>query len=276
MGAASGSRPARKRSVSTAPSLAGKRILITRAAHQASRLAEALLAKGAQALLLPTIAIEPPESYAPLDAALATIESASWLILTSANGARVFGERMRALALPPQRLAHLRVACIGPATAREAAEHGLKIAVVPQEHVAEALVAALRGKVVPGDRVLLVRAAAARDVVPEELSRLGINVSVVDSYRTVIPPGSVDQVRSLLALGKMLPDAVTFTSSSSVTNFLALLQAAGLARPAGLSAVSIGPVTSRTLREHGWEPDVEAARSDIEGLVEACGKLFVG
>ena len=144
--------------------------------------------KAPQALLLPTIAIEPPESYAPLDAALATIESASWLILTSANGARSFGERMRALALPPQRLAHLRGRFIGPATAREAAEHGLKIAVVPQEHVAEALVAALRGKVVPGDRVLLVRAAAARDVVPEELSRLGINVSVVDSYRTVIPP----------------------------------------------------------------------------------------
>jgi uroporphyrinogen-III synthase len=261
--------------VSTAPSLAGKRILITRAAHQASRLAEALLAKGAQTLLLPTIAIEPPESYAPLDAALAAIESASWLILTSANGARVLGERMRALALPLHRLAHLRVACIGPATAREAAELGLKIAVVPQEHVAEGLVEALRGKVLPGDRVLLVRAAAARDVVPEELGRLGIHVSVVDAYRTVIPPGSVDQVRGLLALGKTLPDAVTFTSSSSVTNFLALLQAAGLARPASLSAVSIGPVTSRTLREHGWEPAVEAARSDIEGLVEACEKLFV-
>lgn len=254
-------------------SLAGKRILITRAPHQAARLDEALAAKGAEVLRLPAIAIVPPPSFAQLDAALAAIESYRWLVLTSANGAHALGERMGALKIDPQRLAHLQVACVGRTTARATNELGLAVSVVPEEYVAEGVVAALKGKVA-GQRVLLVRAVVARDLLPNELRRMGAEVETADAYQTVLPADSVSGVRALFLPGKPLPDAVTFTSSSTVTNFFALLRAAGLDLPRGLRAVSIGPITSRTLREHGWEPAAEAAPSDIPGLVRACETLL--
>jgi len=256
----------------TAPPLAGRRILVTRTARQAGNLQQALEAQGAVVVSLPTIAIEPPASYAPLDAALARAESYHWLILTSANGARAMAERMRALKLTPDRLAHLRVACVGEATARAAAEAGLAVALVPKQYVAEGLVEALSRLEIPiaGQRVLLVRAAVARDLVPDQLRRMGADVQIVEAYRTVVPNQSIESVRILLAPGAGTPDAVTFTSSSTVTNFLDLLRAAATNRPSGLRAVSIGPITSGTLREHGWEPAAEAARASIDGLVEAC------
>lgn len=256
--------------------LAGKRILVTRTAHQAGNLQRALEAHGAIALPLPTIAVEPPASYAPLDAALAAAGSYGWLILTSANGARAMGERMRALNFPPDRLAHLRVACVGQATAKAAAAVGLTVALVPDKYVAEGLVEALARLEyrIAGQRVLLVRAAVARDLVPEQLRRMGADVQVVEAYRTIAPDESIDSIRALLAPGTPAPDAATFTSSSTVTNFLDLLRAAGMERPTALRAVSIGPITSRTLREHAWEPAAEAAHASIDGLVEACVRLF--
>lgn len=261
----------------TAPPLAGKRILVTRTARQAGNLQQALEAQGAVVVPLPTIAIEPPASYAPLDAALASAESYHWLILTSANGARAMAERMRALKLAPDRLAHLRIACVGEATAKAAAEAGLAVALIPKQYVAEGLVEALSRLEIPiaGQRVLLVRAAVARDLVPDQLRRMGADVQIVEAYRTVVPNQSIESVRILLAPGAVTPgavtpDAATFTSSSTVTNFLDLLRAAATNRPNGLRAVSIGPITSGTLREHGWEPAAEAARASIDGLVEAC------
>jgi uroporphyrinogen-III synthase len=150
---------------------------------------------------------------------------------------------------------------------------GLKVACTPEEYVAEAVVAMLRPQVA-GRRVLLARAAIARDVIPEQLRQCGADIHVVEAYRTVIPPDSIAQVRAMFAAGNSLPDAVTFTSSSTVTNFLALLAAAGLALPAGLSAVSIGPVTTATLRANHWEPAEQADHYDIPGLVAACSRLF--
>jgi uroporphyrinogen-III synthase len=262
----------------TATPLTGKRILVTRTARHAGNLQQALEAQGAVVVPLPTIAIEPPASYAPLDAALARAESYHWLILTSANGARAMGERMRALKLAPDRLAHLQVACVGEATAKAAAEAGLAVSLVPKQSVAEGLVEALSRLEYPiaGQRVLLVRAAVARDLVPDQLRRMGAHVQIVEAYRTVVPSQSIESVRVLLAPGAVTPDAVTFTSSSTVTNFLDLLRAAGVERPAALIAVSIGPITSGTLREHGWEPAAEAARASIDGLVEACVRSFGG
>src|ERR1700721_2506169 len=142
--------------------LDGRRILITRARHQAGRLAEALEAQGAEVLRLPTIEIVPPETYAHLDAVLEVISGFDWLIVTSANGAAALADRMHFLGLPPERLQHLRVAAIGPATAVAVGRIGLKVSAMPEEYVAEAVVAMLREKV-RGQRILLARAAVARD-----------------------------------------------------------------------------------------------------------------
>jgi uroporphyrinogen-III synthase len=253
--------------------LAGTRILITRARHQAGRLAEALEAQGAEVLRLPTIEIVPPETYAHLDAVLEVISGFDWLIVTSANGAAALADRMQFLRIPPQRLTHLQVAAIGPATAAALDRMGIKVSAMPEEYVAEAVIALLKEKVA-GRRVLLARAAVARDVIPEQLRQCGADLHVVEAYRTVIPADSIERVRELLGEGKPLPDAVTFTSSSTVNNFFALLAAAKIELPQGLRAVSIGPVTTQTLRRHKWEPAREAVKYDIPGVVFACAALL--
>ena len=258
--------------MSTSQPLTGKRILITRARHQAGKLAGALEALGAEVLRLPTIEIVPPETYAHLDALLEVISGFDWLIVTSANGAAALAERMRFLGIHAGRLQHLQVAAIGPATAVAVGRIGLKVSAMPDEYVAEAVVAMLKEKVA-GSRVLLVRAAVARDVIPEQLRQCGADIHVVEAYRTVIPSDSIEQLRALFGEGKPLPDAVTFTSSSTVNNFFALLAAARMTMPPGLRAVSIGPVTTRTLRQHAWEPSGEASPHDIPGVVQACVKL---
>jgi len=259
--------------MSTAHPLAGRRILITRARHQAGRLAEALEALGAEVLRLPTIEIIPPETYAHLDAVLEVISGFDWLIVTSANGAAALADRMRFLRIPPERVHHLQVAAIGPATAVALGRIGFKVTAMPDEYVAEAVVAMLRERVA-GRRVLLARAAVARDVIPEQLRKCGADIHVVEAYRTIVPADSIHQVRGLLGEGTPLPDAVTFTSSSTVTNFFALVAAAGMELPPGLKAVSIGPVTTSMLRKHHWEPAREAAKSDIPGIVAACVSLL--
>jgi uroporphyrinogen-III synthase len=259
--------------VSTSHPLAGKRIIVTRARHQAGKLAEALEALGAEVLRLPTIEIIPPETYARLDAALEVISGFDWLIVTSANGAAALAERMRFLGIHAERLQHLQVAAIGPAAAVAVGRIGLKVSAMPDEYVAEAVVAMLKEQVV-GRRVLLARAAVARDVIPDQLRQCGAHIHVVETYRTVIPSDSIELLRELLGEGKPLPDAVTFTSSSTVNNFFALLAAAKMEMPSGLRAISIGPVTTRTLSQHKWEPAGEASPYDISGLVEACIKLL--
>jgi uroporphyrinogen-III synthase len=261
--------------VNASQPLAGKRILITRARHQAGRLAEALEEQGAEVLRLPTIEIIPPESYAHLDAVLEVIDGFDWLIVTSANGVAALEDRLRFMNIPLARLEHLHIAAIGPATATALGRVGLRVTVMPEQYVAEAVVALLQEKV-RGKNVLLVRAAVARDVIPEELRKGGADIHVVEAYRTVIPADSLVQVRGLFGEGKPLPDAVTFTSSSTANNFFALLAAAEIELPVGLCAVSIGPVTTRTLRQHHWEPACEAIKSDIPGMVEACVGLLVG
>jgi uroporphyrinogen-III synthase len=252
--------------------LAGKRILVTRARHQAGRLAEALEAAGAEVLRLPTIEIVPPETYAHLDQALHAISGFDWLIVTSANGAAALADRIGFLSIPVERFSHLEVAAIGPATAEALERMGLKVTAMPDHYVAEGVVRLLSAKVA-GKHVLLVRAAVARDVIPEELRKRGADIHVVDAYRTVIPLDSTDLMDELFGHGKPLPDAVTFTSASTVNNFFALLAAANVELPKGLRAVSIGPVTSGALREHHWEPDREAVPSDIPGVVNACIQL---
>ena len=248
--------------------LRGRQILVTRARHQAGRLAEALRAKGAEVIELPAIEILSPESYADLDAALGNLSQYQWLIVTSANGARALAERMEIAQTGTAAFARLQIAAVGSATAQALRDAGLHVDLTPREYVAESLVETLSGRV-RGQRVLLARAAVARDVIPDALRAQGATVDVIDAYRTVIPRDSVERVGKLLGPGGRTPDAATFTSSSTVTNFLALLSAADVPLPAAMRAVSIGPITSATLRENGWEPAAEADPHDLAGLVVA-------
>jgi uroporphyrinogen-III synthase len=245
--------------------LASRRVLVTRAVRQASKLSEELRALGAIPVEVPVLEIVPPESYAPLDAALRNLDQYDWLILTSANTAGILRERAAHLGIALDRTSALKVA-IGPATAAEAQKAGLAVALVPESYVAEGLLALL-GPQALGKRVLLPRAAVARDVIPDTLREQGAVVDLVDAYRNVLPEAAPEQLRQALEQGI---DAATFTSSSSVTHLKEAAEKAGIAFPfPTVPAISIGPITSQTLREHGWEPAAEATQSDISGLVAA-------
>ena len=243
--------------------LAGRTLVITRSRAQASTLVDSLAGLGARVIEIPTIAIAPPVDYAALDNALGRLDSYDWLLVTSANTARVIGDRLTLLA---ERRQPTRVGAVGRATADALVTVGLRVDLVPQPFVAEAMIAALKHEVA-GKRILLARAAVAREVLPDGLREAGAEVDIVDAYRTILPEDSLELLRQAFASGAP-PNGITFTSSSTVTNFLALLNAAGLERPAGLPAFSIGPITSATLRAHDWEPAAEAREHDIAGLVD--------
>jgi len=249
--------------------LTGKRIVVTRARDQASSLVAALTELGAEVIELPTIEIAPLDSYETLDNALRKIAQYQWLIVTSANTVRVLVERLATLGMQASALTGVRKAAVGAATAKALQEQGIEVDVVPEQYVAESLLAAL-GDQVNETRALLARASVARDVIPDELARLGAQVDVVDAYRTIIPSEGLDNIRRAFSDPEHKPDAVTFTSSSTVKNFFALWAAAGFGGiPEKLPALSIGPITTATLREFGWEPAVEANPHDVEGLLTA-------
>jgi len=273
--------------------LAGLTVAITRARAQASRLARALEALGAEVVQAPAIRIRPLPASPQGDDGSPTIDTAATIdpapydlvCLASANAVELLFERLDDRVHPPgdaRSLAHARVAAIGPATARALAERGVVADVVPERAVAESLVQALAGT--PVRRALVARAREARDVLPEALRERGAEVDVVSLYETVAEPldaGTLERLRAA--------DYVTFTSSSTVRFLLEAIAAsgsvpagagasgerhgAGAASEGALSArtriVSIGPVTSEALRERGLQPHVEAERHDVDGLIEA-------
>lgn len=256
----------------TAQPLAGRRILVTRAANQAGKLSEGLRALGATPVEVPILEIRPPENYALFDTALCRLDQYDWLVLTSVNSVRAIVERAGDLGLDLHKLSALEVAAVGRATAAEATAAGLAVSVVPEMYVAESLVSALRTQV-SGKRVLLARAASARDVIPNALREWGATVDVVDAYRNTLPEAAPGQLRHALA---QRIDAATFTSSSSATHLAEAASRAGILWPfAAVPAISIGPITSETLHELGWPPAAEAIRHDIPGLIAALVKVFV-
>ena len=246
--------------------LGGVRVLVGRARHQAGALSGELRKLGATVLEIPFIEIRKPRSFRPLDSALKNLAEYDWLILTSANGVEAMWERMKKLRVK-NNLKHLNVAAIGPATKKAIEQRGVKVKVVPKEYVAESVVRSLRRRV-KGKRVLLVRAKVARDVIPRELRQSGAQVDVVEAYETVVPQASRTRLRKALGNLRRRPHVVTFTSSSTVRNFVALL-GAGQRNLVGIKLASIGPVTSATLRELGLRVDIEAKEFTIPGLVEA-------
>ena len=255
--------------------LAGRRVLVTRALHQAGKLSDGLRALGAEPVEVPVLEIRPPESFADLDASLKKIDRYDWLILTSANAVRAVDERATQLGVALEQCAHLKVAVVGEATSAAARKAGLHVAFVPEEYVAESLVAGFLEGIhlqTMGVRVLLARAAVARDVIPDALREAGIEVDVVDAYRNVLPEVAPELL--LKAVANRI-HAATFTSSSSVTHLAKAARLAGVAWPfAGVAAVSIGPITTETLIGLGWPPAAEANPSDIPGLIAAVTKLL--
>jgi uroporphyrinogen III methyltransferase / synthase len=268
--------------------LHGRRIVVTRARAQASGLAKTLRNLGAEVVELPAIRIEPRIESEEVRRAVEQISGYSLIVLTSPNGVRLLFEAMRAagldtraLARPPKqqtasspsqtgpsssaleaaRDAGTTVAAIGPGTARALAKCGIAADIVPERFVAESLVEALAEVDVTGKRVLVARAADARDVIPEHLKRRGAEVDVLPLYKTVREEPSAEAIEAAQSA-----DYVTFTSSSTVRN---LTEALGERFPKYARIVSIGPVTSEAARAAGLEIDVEAERHDIDGLVSA-------
>jgi|CZKR01.1.fsa_nt_gi uroporphyrinogen-III synthase len=261
------------------------RVLVGRARHQAGALSAELRKLGADVIEIPFIEIRKPRSFKPLDTALKSLGAYDWLILTSVNGVEAMWERMentregydfsrtvRASKSDSALAAEgLRIAAIGPATRKAIEQRGVRVDVVPKEYVAESVVRSLKKKV-KGKRVLLVRAKVARDVIPRELRKAGAAVDVVEAYETVVPQSSRVRLRAALKDPKKRPHVVTFTSSSTVKNFVELLGSTRKARYkelAGIRMASIGPVTSETLRELGLPVDIAAKEFTIPGLVQA-------
>jgi len=250
------------------PPLAGIRILVGRARHQASALSEGLKQLGAEITEIPFIEIRTPRSSKPLDDALTNINKYDWLILTSVNGVDAIASRLKRLRLRPGSLEHLKITAIGPAT-REAIEKlGLRVAIVPERYIAESVVESMRGKVA-GKRVLLVRAKIARDVIPWELRKMGAQVDVVKAYETVVPQSSRRELRLIMNDASRRPQLITFTSSSTARNFAVLLRGQECPRHTDIKFASIGPVTSATLRELGLPVDIEAKEYTIPGLIQS-------
>jgi uroporphyrinogen III methyltransferase/synthase len=247
--------------------LFGKRVLVTRAREQASELAERLEAAGAEVVECPAIRIVPPDSFAPLDAALGRLAEFRWVVLTSANGVRFLWERLAEAGKDARALGGLRVCAIGPATAAALESRGIRPDVVPAEFKAEGLVEALAAEDLAGAGVLIVRAAEAREVLPDELRRRGARVEVVPAYRTVESDEDATAVRALLE--ERAVHVVTFTSSSTVRNFLALLGPDAPELLRGVLVASIGPITAQTAAQAGIASQVVPDRYTIPDFVEA-------
>jgi uroporphyrinogen III methyltransferase/synthase len=253
--------------------LFGQRILVTRPREQAAELVQPLRALGAETLELPTIAIEDPADWSALDTALKKLKQYDWLIFTSANGVRQFVKRLDNLNQDIRSLAGAKICAIGPATAEELRRQHLTVDKIPAEYVAEGVIQAFARIPLKGKRILLPRARVARDILPETLRERGARVDVVEAYRTVLPADSA--LRAAAIFERHTPNLAVFTSSSTVTNFFKLLPEDQIRQYlSGTKVASIGPITSRTLRDCGCQVDIEPADHTVAGLVDGILKHF--
>lgn len=255
------------------------RILITRSPHQASALADQLRAVGLDPILIPTIELVDPTTFAPLDAALTHLDTFHWLLFTSANAVEAFAKRLQLhkssnpYSLIPN---PCLIAAIGPSTARALEAINLPVHLLPPQAIAESLTEALLPHALQPDgtptRFLLLRAETARNHLPDTLRAAGAHVTIAPVYRTLTPSDSTSAIRHLFSSQDQWPSAITFTSSSTATNLLALLEASGTSFPQGILRISIGPITSQTLRDLNLPPHAEATEPTIPALVAAVVK----
>lgn len=256
--------------------LFGKRVLVPRASQQAASMAQLLRDAGAEPVTAPAIRIAPPEDPAALSIAVQHVDDYTWLAFTSANGVQAFFHELREQGGDGRRLGGVQVAAIGPATAAALREQGITPDVIAQEFVGEAVADAIlarHGKSKEPLRVLLARAAVARDALPNRLRAAGAGVDVVAAYRTLPPlPEDAARLRSLITDGGV--DVVTFTSSSTVEQTLAAVGDGAVAALAKLTVACIGPITRDTAVARGIRVDVMADSYTTEGLIEALTQRF--
>jgi uroporphyrinogen III methyltransferase/synthase len=249
--------------------LFGKKIVVTRTRKQASMLSNKLRALGAHVIELPTIRIEPPSNLREFAELVQDAHGYDWIVFTSVNGVEAFFDIFFKLYDDAREIGGVRIAAVGPATAQRVKDFHLHVDLQPEEFIAEAIVREFKKRgSVENERILVVRAEKARDVLLKELSAAGAIVDEAFAYRTV--PETRDISGAQRRLAQDGADLITFTSSSTVENFLGL----GLPWPKGMRIASIGPITSKTVRDQGLKVDVEARRHDIDGLVQALKELF--
>jgi uroporphyrinogen III methyltransferase/synthase len=252
----------------TAQPLAGRVIVVTRAKEQAGSFRALLEQAGARVLLAPTIVIEPPATWAPLDESLARLADYQWVIFTSVNGVEMVRRRLEGVGRASDVLRGARIAAIGPATTAALRSWGLSADVVPETYVAEGLVEALRPLIAPGVRVLLPRAAQTRDVLVHALRDMGALVDEVPAYRARAATEGATELQGALRRGEV--DVVTFTSSSTVRHFAALFgQEERGAVMSGVTVACIGPITRATAAAFGIETRVMPSEYTIPALARA-------
>ncbi len=254
--------------------LFGKRIVLTRAQEQAQEFFRLLAAYGAEPVEVPTIQIVPPASWQALDEAITRLGAYQWLIFTSVNGVGPFMDRLQAAGKDARALANLRLCAIGPRTAQELKTYGLTADLVPAEFQAEGVIAALAQVGIRGHRILIPRAEVAREVLPEQLRELGATVDVIPVYRTIVPTVDVASLTQQLQDGSVA--ALTFTSSSTVRNFVELFGGQEPVRRlvAQVAIACIGPITARTAEEYGLTVTIMPTENTVPALAEAIVKYF--
>lgn len=254
--------------------LFGRRIVITRPRMQAAGFAALLEDQGAEVVPFPAIQTVPAPTIVQVDDAVRRAGDFDWIVFTSANGVRIFLERLREIGADVRVWHRARLAAIGPQTAAELERHGLHVDLVPDEYRAEGVVAAMARIGIGGKRILLPRAAGARATLPAELETLGATVEEIVTYESVPPRQGIDDLRRLLAAGDI--DAVTFTSSSTVHSFAAACGAdvAGLVGKAAVAC--IGPITADTARGYGLRVDIQPQSYTIPALAAAICQHFAG
>lgn len=252
--------------------LFGKTVVITRAEEQSEQLIDFLLEKGAEPFSFPVIQTHPPDDWSPLDTALTCLDRYHGLIFTSVNGVKYFVRRLAEKQKDIRELKGVRIYAIGPKTAQAVRDLGIRVDVVPEKFVAESLLESMGKENIKGRRFLLPRAAVARETLPETLRRLGAEIDVVHAYQTLLPPTKTGDFLEKLRRGEI--DAVTFTSSSTVKNFMKLIGEANRPLLAKTAIACIGPITAKTAEDLGLNVDVIPGQYTAEALVDAVEAHF--
>lgn len=255
--------------------LFNRSIIVTRAREQSSGFRGLLSDLGAHCIEFPTIEIVPPQSWDGLDQAIEAIEGFDWVIFTSVNGVKYFFNRLEGSGKDIRALKDIKIGAIGPKTAEAIRVRGLRPDLVPREYRAEALVNAFReGNIYPS-RVLMPRAARARDILPRELGKMGCYVEVVEAYRTVIPDYNKEHVKEMLKAGQV--DMVTFTSSSTVIHFFEMFQEEQEQLRAWMKRITvacIGPITAKTAEDKGLKVHISPSEYTVPALVDTIVQYF--
>jgi uroporphyrinogen III methyltransferase/synthase len=248
--------------------LFGKRILVTRAREQASELAERIRRLSGDVVEFPAIEIVPTDNWRDLDDAIKNIDKYDWIIFTSINGVKIFLDRLKTLSYDIRHLKGLRLCAIGPKTSSLLESLMINIDIVPSKYRAESIIEEFKKENINGKRILLPRAKEGRDILPKKLRELGAIVDEIPIYKTIRPNRDVDKIKNLFMRKKI--DIITFTSSSTVKNFIEMFKQNEILRLIdGVKIASIGPVTSNTLASFGINPDIMPEKYTIPGLVEA-------